>query len=82
MCERIILGVLAMSTIYALYAEQCVELSMKTKVLSDRLRLLRLAREWQQVAAEQHNFRRTRDVSEWTAHSGEGDHAVRRMATT
>src|SRR4051812_31458884 len=49
-----------MSTIYALCAEQCVDLSMKTKVLSDRMRLLRLAREWQQVAAEQNDFLRGR----------------------
>jgi hypothetical protein len=43
----------SMTSIYDLFAEDCARIAAKTKKNSDKAHLLRLAKQWQTVAAEQ-----------------------------
>jgi hypothetical protein len=42
-----------MTSIYDLFAKNCAAIAAKTKMKSDRAQLLRLAKQWELVAAEQ-----------------------------
>jgi hypothetical protein len=42
-----------MTSIYDLFAADCARIAAKTKKKSDKAHLLRLAKQWQTVAAEQ-----------------------------